>query len=355
MAEADQEGEILGLQKAREELGGGAALFGNEVFLAEADVDEHADRERQVCLAREGPDVLLLAVLVHGNVFLLQVRAVGAVFVAGGEEEVDEVDVDADKFVGVADRRGRLGLLGEEKGGGEKSYGTGDNPGALHPFYNDTIPDAAHAGTVSKRGRRMKKALKHLSSADERMAALIQQHGAYGMTYRDPSFWALARSIAGQQLSVKAASTIFGRFEAACGPAGVTPERVLAIRETTMRKAGLSAQKSAYLKDLARKVRNREIVFEELPGMDDTAVIERLTQVKGVGVWTVHMFLMFALRRPDVLPVGDLGIRVAMQRPYGLPEAPKPAEMERIAAAWQPWRTAACWYLWRSLDGQAAM
>jgi DNA-3-methyladenine glycosylase II len=201
----------------------------------------------------------------------------------------------------------------------------------------------------------MKKAITHLSSADPRLATLIQKVGPYKMTYRDPDFWALTRSIAGQQLNVRAASTIFARFEAACGDKGITPERVLALRETTLRKAGLSAQKSSYIRDLARHVRDGKIVFHDLHTMDDDAVIERLTQVKGIGVWTVHMFLMFALRRPDVLPVGDYGIRVAMQKLYGLEAPPAAKEMHQIAGPWKPWRSVACWYLWRSLDGEAAM
>jgi DNA-3-methyladenine glycosylase II len=201
----------------------------------------------------------------------------------------------------------------------------------------------------------MKKAVAHLKAADPRMAALIERIGPYKMTYREPDFWALTRSIAGQQLNVKAASTIFARFEAACGDKGVTPERVLALRETTLRKAGLSGQKSSYIRDLARHVKGGEIVFAELPALPDEEVIARLTKVKGIGVWTVEMFLMFALRRTDVLPVGDYGIRAAMQRLYDLPEMPKSAEMHSIAAAWKPWRTVACWYLWRSLDGDAAM
>jgi DNA-3-methyladenine glycosylase II len=200
-----------------------------------------------------------------------------------------------------------------------------------------------------------KAALAHLKSADPKMAALIERVGPYQMTYRDPDFWALTRSIAGQQLHVKAASTIFGRFEAACGEKGITPERVLALRETTLRKAGLSAQKSSYIRDLARHVRDGHILFDELHAMDDAQVIERLTKVKGIGTWTVEMFLMFALRRVDVLPVGDYGIRAAMQRVYELPEMPKPAQMHEIAEAWKPWRTVACWYLWRSLDGGAAL
>jgi DNA-3-methyladenine glycosylase II len=201
----------------------------------------------------------------------------------------------------------------------------------------------------------MKKAVTHLKAADPRLAALIERVGPYRMTYRDPDFWALTRSIAGQQLNVRAAATIFARFEAACGAKGVTPERVLAMRDSTLRKAGLSAQKSSYIRDLARHVRDGEIVFEHLPALSNDEIIERLTKVKGIGTWTVEMFLMFALRRTDVLPVGDYGIRAAMQRLYELPEMPKAVEMHGIADAWKPWRTVACWYLWRSLDGDGAL
>ena len=97
------------------------------------------------------------------------------------------------------------------------------------------------------------------------------------------------------------------------------------------------------------------MVFESLPGLEDAAVIEHLTQEKGIGVWTAHMFLMFALRRPDVLPVGDLGIRAGMKKAYGLAELPKPAEMEELAAQWRPYRSIACWYLWRSLEDKGGV
>jgi DNA-3-methyladenine glycosylase II len=125
---------------------------------------------------------------------------------------------------------------------------------------------------------------------------------------------------------------------------------MLKLRPERMRKLGLSAQKTLYIRELAKHTRRGTVIFESLPDADDTAVIEHLTQVKGIGVWTAQMFLIFALRRPDVLPVADLGIRSAMQKAYGLDGLPKPPEMEKIAAAWKPWTSVACWYLWRSLD-----
>ena len=119
-----------------------------------------------------------------------------------------------------------------------------------------------------------------------------------------------------------------------------------------MRRLGLSAQKTLYIRELAKHTKKGSVVFEGLPEMDDQAVVEHLTQVKGIGVWTAHMFLIFALRRPDVLPTGDLGIRMAMQKAWNLAELPKPQEMETLAAKWRPWASVASWYLWRSLDNE---
>ena len=182
------------------------------------------------------------------------------------------------------------------------------------------------------------------------MAAIIERCGEYRIGHRPPSFETLLRSIVSQQLSGKAASTIFGRVHGAVGEGEITPAGILALTPETLRAMGLSGQKTGYVRDLAAKTLAGQVVFEALPGMSDDDVIAHLTAVKGVGVWTVQMFLMFALGRPDVLPVGDLGIRNAMMREYGLAAPPLPEEMRRIAHAWVPHRTMACWYLWRSLD-----
>jgi DNA-3-methyladenine glycosylase II len=138
--------------------------------------------------------------------------------------------------------------------------------------------------------------------------------------------------------------------EAAAGDGPLTPGGILKLRPEKMRKLGLSGQKTLYIRELAKHTRRGRVVFEDLPAADDAFVIEHLTQVKGIGVWTAQMFLMFALRRKDVLPVADLGIRVAMKQAYGLDDLPKPAEMEKIAAGWKPYTSVACWYLWRSLE-----
>ena len=196
----------------------------------------------------------------------------------------------------------------------------------------------------------MRKAINHLKKADPVMAAIIAKAGPYRAGYTDPVFQTLVRSIVYQQLHGKAALTIFNRLAEAVKVSPMTPEAVLKLRPQKMRAVGLSKQKTLYIRELARLTRAGEIQFERLPEMEDAAIIETLTRVKGVGVWTVQMFLMFALQRPNVLPVGDLGVRAAMKKAYGLAELPKPQEMERIAAAWHPYRSIASWYLWRSLE-----
>ena len=200
----------------------------------------------------------------------------------------------------------------------------------------------------------MRPALQHLKK-DPVLAEIIRRVGPFTMEYRDPVFPILVRSIVYQQLSGKVASVIYGRLEAAAGDAGVTPEAIMKLRIERMRRLGLSGQKTIYIRELAKHTKRGSVNFDALPEMDDAAVIGHLTRVKGIGVWTAQMFLMFALRRPDVLPVGDLGIRMAMKKAWDLPDLPKPAEMEMIAARWHPWTSVASWYLWRSLDGGAAL
>lgn len=199
----------------------------------------------------------------------------------------------------------------------------------------------------------MRAAIQHLKK-DAVLATLLKQTGAYRIEYRDPVFETLVRSIVYQQLSGKVASVIFGRLlEKVKGK--LTPRSILKLTVEQMRALGLSGQKTEYIRELARHTKEGSVVFESLTEMSDEEVIEHLTQVKGIGVWTAQMFLMFALQRHDVLPVADLGIRTAMKRAWDLPELPKPAEMEKLAEGWRPYRSVACWYLWRSLDGPAAL
>jgi DNA-3-methyladenine glycosylase II len=196
----------------------------------------------------------------------------------------------------------------------------------------------------------MRKAVAHLKKSDPKMEQVIRRVGPYRIEYRNPDFATMARSIIFQQLNGRAAASIYARFEAGCGGC-VGPEAILRLRPARLRSLGLSPQKTDYVRDLARRTLGGEIDFAGLSALEDDEIIRRLTAVKGVGVWTVHMFLIFALRRPDVLPVGDYGVRAAMKRLYGLADLPKPAEMERLAAVWRPWRSVASWYLWRSLEG----
>ena len=169
------------------------------------------------------------------------------------------------------------------------------------------------------------------------------------MEYGEPEFHSLAEAIVYQQLNGKAAVTIFKRFAALAGEP-LTPEQILKLSEQQLRSVGLSKQKSSYLRDLAAQTHEGKLNFQTLPTLSDEEVIERLTRVKGIGVWTAHMFLMFALRRPDVLPTGDLGIQMAIRKHYKKRKLPKPVQMEKIAKCWSPYRSVACWYLWRSMD-----
>src|SRR5215475_15335404 len=152
----------------------------------------------------------------------------------------------------------------------------------------------------------MRKALNHLRESDPILAAIIERVGPPEIAYREPTFEALARSIVFQQLSTKAARTIYGRLEEAAG-GKLTPEAIQNLSVGEMRRAGLSRQKLGYIRDLAEHAISGKVNFALLPSMTDQEVIETLTDIKGVGVWTAHMFLIFALRRPNVLAVGDLG------------------------------------------------
>jgi DNA-3-methyladenine glycosylase II len=224
----------------------------------------------------------------------------------------------------------------------------------------------------------MRKAVLYLKKSDPVMRAIIERIGPYRMEFGEPVFHSLAEAIIYQQLNGKAAVTIFNRFAALAGNP-LTPEGILKLTPEQMRSVGLSKQKSTYLLDMAERAHRGELDFTRLPEMTDDEVIKHLTQVKGVGVWTAHMFLMFTLRRQNVLPIGDFGIRMAMYKNYlekkaapavaarakknGKPAKasarkakpvkiilPNPEQMEKIAKAWEPYRSVASWYLWRSLD-----
>ena len=195
----------------------------------------------------------------------------------------------------------------------------------------------------------MRRAVNHLKKADPVLRAIIERVGPCRMEYGLPEFCSLAEAIVYQQLNGKAAVTIFNRFAAIAGEP-LTPQGILKLSDEQLRSVGLSKQKSAYLKDLAAKTASGSLDFTRLHELTDEEVIQHLTQVKGVGVWTAQMFLMFSLRRPNVLPTGDYGVQVAIRKHYKKRKLPKPKDMEKIAKAWEPYRSVACWYMWRSLD-----
>ena len=195
----------------------------------------------------------------------------------------------------------------------------------------------------------MRKAVNHLKQCDPVLRAIIERVGSCRMEFGLPEFCSLAEAIVYQQLNGKAAVTIFNRFAALAGEP-LTPAGILKLSDEQLRSVGLSKQKSAYLKDLAAKTAAGLLDFSRLHELADEEVIQHLTQVKGVGVWTAHMFLMFSLRRPNVLPTGDYGVQVAIRKHYKKRKLPKPKDMEKIAKAWEPYRSVACWYMWRSLD-----
>jgi len=197
----------------------------------------------------------------------------------------------------------------------------------------------------------MRKAIIHLKKTDAILRRIIETAGPYRIEYQEPVFSTLVRSIVFQQLSGKVARVIYNRLVDAAAHGGeLTPEAILKLKPAKLRAIGLSKQKSAYILDLARRTREGSVVFETIHQLSDNEVIEHLTAVKGIGVWTAHMFLIFALRRTDVLPTSDLGVRMAIRKAYELPELPKPAEIEELARPWRPYCSVAAWYLWRSLD-----
>jgi DNA-3-methyladenine glycosylase II len=195
----------------------------------------------------------------------------------------------------------------------------------------------------------MRKAVLHLKKSDPILREIIERVGPCRMEFGPPEFHSLAEAIVYQQLNGKAAVTIFKRFAALAGEP-LTPEGILKLSDEQLRSVGLSKQKSSYLKDLAAKTAAGALDFSKLHELPDDEVVKHLTQVKGIGVWTAQMFLMFTLKRPDVLPTGDYGVQAAMKKHYKKRKLPKPKDMEKIARAWAPYRSVACWYLWRSLD-----
>ena len=197
------------------------------------------------------------------------------------------------------------------------------------------------------------RACRHLEARDPVLGAIIRRQGPCGMgrVKRTDSYRALVEAIVWQQLSIKAAAAIYDRLLALFPvDRGLTPLAVGTMRRDRLRKAGLSWAKVDYLKDLSAKVNRGALNLTDLESQTDDDVIEALTSVKGIGRWSADMFLMFRLGRPDVLPVGDLGIVKAMQRAYRMRKPPAPERMLKIARPWRPYRSVASWYLWASTE-----
>ena len=195
------------------------------------------------------------------------------------------------------------------------------------------------------------KARRILARRDPILRDLMRRHGPCGLAdsqHTDP-FQALVHAIISQQLSTKAAATIAGRVDALLDGLPI-PARVAAVSDAQLRSAGLSGQKVSYLRDLCARIADGSLPLDALDRMPDEDVIAALTRVKGIGRWTAEMFLMFRLHRPDVLPVGDLGIVKAVQRAYRLRTLPSPTRLLRLGESWRPYRSVACWYLWASLS-----
>jgi DNA-3-methyladenine glycosylase II len=194
------------------------------------------------------------------------------------------------------------------------------------------------------------RARRALMRRDPVIATLIRQHGECGLakSQRADPFHALLHAIIAQQLSTKAAKTIEGRFSALFD-GDPTPAAVVSVSDEKLRAVGLSGQKLKYIRDLCARILDGSLDLDTLTSLPDDDVITALTSVKGIGRWTAEMFLMFRLHRPDVLPVGDLGIVKAVQRAYKLRALPTPARLTKLGEAWRPYRSVACWYLWASL------
>ncbi|HSI82101.1 MAG TPA: DNA-3-methyladenine glycosylase [Solirubrobacterales bacterium] len=195
-----------------------------------------------------------------------------------------------------------------------------------------------------------------LAAADPVLGRLVAEIGELSVEARrrgrprGDAYGALLRSVIGQQLSTKAAATIYARVLELFGGSTPAPAELLAIDADALRAAGLSGRKVEYVRDLAAHVESGELELDRLDELGDEQVIAEISAIRGFGVWSAHMFLIFHLGRPDVLATGDLGIRRAVERAYGLDALPAPAELERIAEPWRPHRTLACLYLWESLD-----
>lgn len=192
-------------------------------------------------------------------------------------------------------------------------------------------------------------AVSHLSSSDTRWLAIVERVGPCALRPRKDRFGTLVRAIIGQQISTKAAASIDAKLRGQVGDPH-DPIKLLAAGEETLRGCGLSGVKARYVLNLSEAVASNRLPLKRIGTWEDEAIIERMTEIKGIGRWTAEMFLIFALNRPDVLPVHDLGIRVGLRDFHGLDELPQPKHCAPLAEAWKPYRTVAMWYLWRNIE-----
>ena len=203
----------------------------------------------------------------------------------------------------------------------------------------------------------LQRAATYLSKHDPILKPVIARAGLSTITPHKNYYWKLIESIISQQLSVKAADTIEGRFKALFNEALPSPEAILAVPLEQLRAAGLSGAKANYIRDLAQHVLDGKLKFDHFDGLSNNEIIAELIAVKGIGEWTAHMFLMFCMGRLDILATGDLGIRNGIRALYGLADAPSPEQVKAVARAnhWHPYESVACWYVWHSLDNKPAL
>ncbi|KAA0036227.1 hypothetical protein IC582_018434 [Cucumis melo] len=219
----------------------------------------------------------------------------------------------------------------------------GYNPTRTFPNLADPVKSLSSLDEIST-------AINHLRRSDPLLISLLDSCESPHFK-SNPPFLALTKSILYQQLATKAAESIYNRFASLCGgEASVLPDTVLGLSPQQLRVVGVSGRKASYLHDLATKFIEGNLSNSLILEMDDETLLGELTAVKGIGVWSVHMFMIFTLHRPDVLPVGDLGVRKGVQRLYGLKELPKPAEMEKLCEKWKPYRSIGAWYMWRLME-----
>ncbi|KAI3978821.1 hypothetical protein MKX01_015996 [Papaver californicum] len=212
------------------------------------------------------------------------------------------------------------------------------------------LPPGIVTKTLSCEGE-IENAIRHLKASDPILSRVIDSYDRPDFNSFDRPFLALTKSILYQQLAPKAGTSIYTRFISLCGgESSVVPESVLSLSPQQLRQIGVSGRKASYLHDLANKYKNGILSDSSIVDMDDKSLFTMLTMVKGIGSWSVHMFMMNSLHRPDVLPIGDLGVRKGVQLLYGLEELPRPSQMEQLCQKWKPYRTVASMYMWRLVD-----